>query len=96
MVISGGSYQPDVLKSSEVVSMLLDDAEIEAKSTFWFASRNHHFINITTIDLIVNFTRLIADVSLIRRSAGEAGWEEEAWGEAKRGANRPQERKGRE
>ena len=57
MVISGGSYQPDVLKSSEVVSMLLDVAEIEAKSTLWFASKNHYFINIPTIDLIANCWR---------------------------------------
>jgi hypothetical protein len=34
MVISGGAYKPDVLKSSEVVSMLLDDAEMEVKCTF--------------------------------------------------------------
>ena len=31
MVITGHASRPDVLRSSEVVSMLLDDAEMEAK-----------------------------------------------------------------
>ncbi|CAB0038453.1 unnamed protein product [Trichogramma brassicae] len=31
MVISGGNFKPDTLKPKEVVSLLLDDAEIEAK-----------------------------------------------------------------
>ncbi|KAF4527567.1 hypothetical protein B566_EDAN016149 [Ephemera danica] len=31
MVISGGSFKPDTLKPTEVVSLLLDDAEIERK-----------------------------------------------------------------
>ena len=31
MVISGGDYRPDVLKPKEVVSLLLDDNEMEQK-----------------------------------------------------------------
>lgn len=31
MVISGGNFKPDTLKPKEVVSLLLDDEEIEAK-----------------------------------------------------------------
>ena len=31
MVISGGQFRPDALKPKEVVSLLLDDAEMESK-----------------------------------------------------------------
>ena len=31
MVISGGTYRPDVLKPKEVVSLLIDDEEMERK-----------------------------------------------------------------
>lgn len=31
MVISGGSYRPDTLKPTEVVSLLIDDDEMEKK-----------------------------------------------------------------
>lgn len=31
MVISGGHFKPDALKPKEVVSLLLDDAEMECK-----------------------------------------------------------------
>lgn len=31
MVISGGNFKPDTLKPKEVVSLLLDDEEIETK-----------------------------------------------------------------
>lgn len=31
MVISGGNFKPDTLKPKEVVSLLLDDEELEAK-----------------------------------------------------------------
>jgi DNA helicase INO80 len=31
MVISGGNFRPDVLRPKEVVSLLLDDDEMEAK-----------------------------------------------------------------
>lgn len=31
MVISGGSFKPDTLKPKEVVSLLLDDDELEQK-----------------------------------------------------------------
>lgn len=33
MVISGGNFKPDTLKPKEVVSLLLDDEEIEQKCT---------------------------------------------------------------
>ena len=33
MVISGGHFKPDALKPKEVVSLLLDDAEMESKCT---------------------------------------------------------------
>lgn len=35
MVISGGNFKPDTLKPKEVVSLLLDDEEIEAKCEFY-------------------------------------------------------------
>lgn len=35
MVISGGNFKPDTLKPKEVVSLLLDDEEIETKCKFY-------------------------------------------------------------
>ena len=34
MVISGGHFKPEALKPKEVVSLLLDDAELECKCKF--------------------------------------------------------------
>ena len=34
MVISGGHFKPEALKPKEVVSLLLDDAELECKCEF--------------------------------------------------------------
>lgn len=34
MVISGGNFKPDTLKPKEVVSLLLDDDEMECKRKF--------------------------------------------------------------
>ena len=34
MVISGGNFKPDQLKPKEVVSLLLDDDEIERKCEY--------------------------------------------------------------
>ena len=34
MVISGGNFKPDTLKPKEVVSLLLDDDELEKKCMF--------------------------------------------------------------
>lgn len=34
MVISGGNFKPDTLKPKEVVSLLLDDEEIEMKCEY--------------------------------------------------------------
>lgn len=36
MVISGGNFKPDTLKPKEVVSLLLDDEEIEAKCKYFY------------------------------------------------------------
>lgn len=36
MVISGGNFKPDTLKPKEVVSLLLDDEEIELKCKSYF------------------------------------------------------------
>lgn len=35
MVISGGNLKPDTLKPKEVVSLLLDDDEIESKCKYY-------------------------------------------------------------
>ena len=35
MVISGGNFRPDTLKPKEVVSLLLDDDEMERKRKFF-------------------------------------------------------------
>lgn len=35
IVISGGNFKPDTLKPTEVVSLLLDDEEIERKCDFF-------------------------------------------------------------
>lgn len=41
MVISGGNFKPDSLKPKEVVSLLLDDEEIEQKCECeWQMSRS--------------------------------------------------------
>ena len=39
MVISGGNFRPDVLKPKEVVSLLLDDDDMERKreSVHWLS-----------------------------------------------------------
>jgi DNA helicase INO80 len=34
MVISGGHFKPDALKPKEVVSLLLDDEELESKCKY--------------------------------------------------------------
>lgn len=39
MVISGGHFKPEALKPKEVVSLLLDDAELECKCKF--VNKNH-------------------------------------------------------
>lgn len=38
MVISGGNFKPDSLKPKEVVSLLLDDEEIEQKCEYKMAN----------------------------------------------------------
>ncbi|KAJ8686508.1 hypothetical protein QAD02_022302 [Eretmocerus hayati] len=42
MVISGGNFKPDTLKPKEVVSLLLDDEEIEAKYSQRSEERRQH------------------------------------------------------
>ena len=34
MVITGGNFSPDILKAKEVMSLLLDDDEMERKRTY--------------------------------------------------------------
>lgn len=41
MVISGGNFKPDTLKPKEVVSLLLDDEEIEKKCKY----KNFRFVS---------------------------------------------------
>ena len=36
MVISGGNFRPDTLKPKEVVSLLIDDDEMETKRKVFF------------------------------------------------------------
>lgn len=50
IVISGGNFKPDTLKPTEVVSLLLDDEEIERKCN-WIKL---HFICLT---ITVSFVR---------------------------------------
>ena len=38
MVISGGQFRPDALKPKEVVSLLLDDTEMESKCKMYFCA----------------------------------------------------------
>ena len=47
MVISGGSFRPDDLKPKEMVSLLLDDEEMETRCKFDYDFENEQFINIT-------------------------------------------------
>lgn len=54
MVISGGNFKPDTLKPKEVVSLLLDDEEIEAKCEYFYLI----FIR-ALIDLLTIFYNLI-------------------------------------
>lgn len=42
MVISGGNFKPDTLKPKEVVSLLLDDEELEKKCEFRSLMNNNH------------------------------------------------------
>lgn len=44
MVISGGNFKPDTLKPKEVVSLLLDDEEIELKCKSLFLIDLFHLI----------------------------------------------------
>ena len=46
MVISGGNFKPDTLKPKEVVSLLLDDEELEKKCTY-----SRPFINALSLSL---------------------------------------------
>lgn len=56
MVISGGNFKPDTLKPKEVVSLLLDDEEIEAKCKY-------SYLNST---MIIMITLLYYLFSIIR------------------------------
>lgn len=54
MVISGGNFKPDTLKPKEVVSLLLDDEEIEMKCTFMIYLFKYR--SMTYESLILHFT----------------------------------------
>jgi len=49
MVISGGNLKPDTLKPKEVVSLLLDDDEIESKCEY--KPRNEKVSKILSLEL---------------------------------------------
>jgi len=45
MVISGGNFSPDILKPKEVVSLLLDDDEMERKREQWlYCTLENYFL----------------------------------------------------
>ena len=46
MVISGGHFKPEALKPKEVVSLLLDDAELECKCKFVNEIHGKHFVQL--------------------------------------------------
>lgn len=55
MVISGGNFKPDTLKPKEVVSLLLDDDELEKKCMYFsFNSCIVHFLIELCVSIIVN------------------------------------------
>ena len=43
MVIAGGDFKPDTLKPKEVVSLLLDDEEMETRCKHWERERCKHW-----------------------------------------------------
>ena len=52
MVISGGHFKPEALKPKEVVSLLLDDAELECKCKFVNGIHVKHTCTITSSTLL--------------------------------------------
>lgn len=50
MVISGGNLKPDTLKPKEVVSLLLDDDEIESKCKY--KENNYNYMSNKCIKLL--------------------------------------------
>lgn len=54
MVISGGNFKPDTLKPKEVVSLLLDDEEIEAKCEYLYLIFIRALIDLLAIFLQFN------------------------------------------
>ena len=49
MVISGGHFRPDILKPKEVVSLLLDDEELEKKCEIFIAFPRSMFLFIANL-----------------------------------------------
>lgn len=49
MVISGGDFKPDALKTKEMVSLLLDDEEMKyrCKTKHMYTTRNREAVSIT-------------------------------------------------
>lgn len=54
MVISGGNFKPEALKPKEVVSLLLDDAELECKCKRFL--RRFDRLLLTCAPLMMNVT----------------------------------------
>lgn len=52
MVISGGDFRPDAMKAKEMVSLLLDDDEMETRCKF--ESKRLLFITILSIISVIN------------------------------------------
>lgn len=64
MVISGGNFKPDTLKPKEVVSLLLDDEEIEQKCNVLIEKKKKKQkirLIIIALPLIIMFTLQIAN-----------------------------------
>lgn len=49
MVIAGGDFKPDTLKPKEVVSLLLDDEEMETRCKHWESGSVHRIVAKTII-----------------------------------------------
>ena len=57
MVISGGHFKPEALKPKEVVSLLLDDAELECKCKFVDVMQILQGTPSCHIHMVVNFVK---------------------------------------
>lgn len=76
VVISGGNFKPDTLKPKEVVSLLLDDDELEKKREC-FACTHAILINPTTLT-VVRKEKNILSVPVVRQRQEEKRQQEES------------------